>query len=68
MTTQNNPRIEFVVQRLRQAMPKNWRRIAEESEVPYKTIYKIAYRSTKNPRANTIDPLHDYFSRQDPEN
>lgn len=67
MDTQTNPRIEFVVQHLRRAMPKNWRKIADESKVPYKTIYKIAYRSTNNPRANTLDALYEYFSKQESE-
>ena len=61
MNTQNESRTAFVVRRLRSAMPSAWQRIADESKVPYKTIYKIAYRSTKDPRESTIEKLYSYF-------
>lgn len=44
-------------------MPKNWPEIAEGSGVPEKTIVKIAYRETKDPRSSTIDKLFAYFDR-----
>lgn len=61
MDTLKETRAEFVVRNLRTAMPKNWAQIAEKSDVPYKTIYKIAYRDTKDPRESTIEKLFQYF-------
>lgn len=65
MTTQIEPRIDFVIRHLRQAMPRNWPEIARASGVPQKTICKIAYRETKDPRSSTLDKLHDYFAHAD---
>ncbi len=59
-------RTEFVVRRLREAMPKNWPEISEASGVPEKTIYKIAYRETKDPRSSTIEALCTYFESVGP--
>lgn len=64
MTAHSETRTEFVVRKLREAMPKNWPEIAEKSGVPPSTIYKIAYRDTKDPRSSTLDPLYDYFVAQ----
>ena len=58
-------RTEFVIRALRTAKPKNWRLIAKNSGVPFKTIYKIAYRETKDPRSSTLDALFLYFEKQD---
>jgi predicted transcriptional regulator len=63
MKTSNESRTEFVIRNLRAAMPKNWPRISKESGVPEKTIYKIAYRETKDPRSSTLDKLHSYFEQ-----
>lgn len=65
MTTKTIPRVEFVVSRLRAAMPRLWPEIAKQSGVPEKTICKIAYRETKDPRTSTTEALHDYFAEQD---
>jgi hypothetical protein len=59
-------RTQYVVRRLREAMPRNWPEISEKSGVPEKTIYKIAYRETKDPRSSTLDALHSYFEQHDP--
>lgn len=63
MNTQTESRIEFVIRNLRAAMPKNWPEIAKKSGVPQKTIVKIAYRETKDPRSSTLDALYSYFER-----
>lgn len=63
-TEPREPRIEFIVRNLRAAMPKNWPAIAEKTGVPEKTIYKIAYRETKDPRTSTTEALHEYFTAQ----
>jgi hypothetical protein len=62
MNSQTEPRIEFVVRHLRAAMPRRWPEISEKTGIPEKTIYKIAYRETKDPRTSTTEALHDYFS------
>jgi predicted transcriptional regulator len=38
-----------------------WRQIAEESEVPYDTLTKVAQRKNENPRVRTVQKLADYF-------
>lgn len=65
MNTPSEQRIDFVVRSLRAAMPKNWPEIAQQTGVPEKTIYKIAYRETKDPRTSTTEALHDYFTKQE---
>lgn len=61
MNTQTETRIEYVIRNLRAAMPKSWPEIAQKSGVPAKTIVKIAYRETKDPRSSTLDALYSYF-------
>lgn len=63
MKSQTVPRIEFVVHHLRAAMPRSWPEIALKTGVPEKTIYKIAYRATKDPRTSTTEALHSYFTK-----
>ena len=64
MTTHTSPRIEFVIQCLRDSMPKRWPEIAKKTGVPEDTIRKIAYRDTKDPRSSTLDALHSYFEEE----
>jgi predicted transcriptional regulator len=61
MNTQTESRIESVIRNLRAAMPKRWPDIAQKSGVPVKTIEKIAYRETKDPRSSTLDALYEHF-------
>jgi hypothetical protein len=68
MTTPTEPRIDFVVRCLRDAMPRRWPEIAIKTGVPEKTICKIAYRETLDPRTSTTQALHDYFVDQQAEN
>lgn len=63
MTKQIETRLDFVVRKLREAMPKQWPEISQKSGVPETTIYKIAYRDTKDPRSSTLDALHNYFNK-----
>lgn len=65
MDTTTESRLDFVVRKLREAMPKNWPEISDVSGVPPKTISKIAYRETRDPRGSTVDKLFDYFSDLD---
>lgn len=62
MSQNTSPRIEFVIEKLRAITHKGWQQVAEKTGIPESTIRKIAYRETKNPRAQTLDPLHLYFS------
>lgn len=62
MNSQTEPRIDFVVRNLRAAMPRRWPEISEKTGVPEKTICKIAYRETKDPRTSTTEALHHYFT------
>lgn len=64
METKSESRIEFVVRSLREAMPRRWPEIARDSGVPERTITKIAYRETKDPRSSTLDALYEYFVEQ----
>jgi hypothetical protein len=63
MDQHTESRTEFVVRRLREAMPKSWPEISEASGVPEKTIIKIAYRETKDPRESTVAALYAYFEK-----
>ena len=57
-------RTEFIVKNLRETAPKFWREVvSRESGVPYKTILKIAYRVTKDPRGSTVEALFSYLSK-----
>lgn len=65
MTTQTNPRIEYVIANLHAVTRKQWQEIAKETGVPYSTISKIAYRDTTNPSSNTVESLHSYFEESE---
>ena len=61
MPIPSEKRIDYVVRHLRRAMPKNWGVVSTSSGVPEKTIHKIAYRETLDPRVSTLDALYDFF-------
>lgn len=48
---------EFVVRRLNEYRPIEWRGISEKSGVPIKTLEKVARRVYKSHRMDTIEPL-----------
>ena len=56
--------MENVIARLRQAVTDGNRltRIAEESGVPFKTLQKIYYGDTEDPRLSTALKLDAYFA------
>jgi hypothetical protein len=62
MSQSPEPRIDFVVRHLRAAMPRRWPEISRVTGVPEKTICKIAYRETLDPRTSTTEALHNYFT------
>jgi transposase len=41
-----------------------WLRVSRESGVKYKTIKNLMQGKVKDPRASSIDKLHDYLSRE----
>jgi hypothetical protein len=63
MNTSTETRTEFVVRHLRAAKPKNWPTIAQKTGVAERTLAKIAYHETKDPRCSTVDPLVAYFEK-----
>lgn len=44
-----------------QSKKGDWRIIAQESGVPYFTLVKIAWKTTKNPRIDTVAKLAAYL-------
>ena len=57
--------MDFIHQHLDQAREQRCLpAVARGSGVPYRTLQKISLRETKNPRANHVDALYSYFSKQ----
>jgi hypothetical protein len=54
--------IEALQQLLQAAGPRKWPAIAEATDVPLRTLQKIAYGKTKAPRAPTYIALAKYFA------
>jgi predicted transcriptional regulator len=52
--------LESVIRHL-QSRKGQWRTVAEESGVPYKTLQKIADGTHKDPRFSQVQKLADYF-------
>jgi predicted transcriptional regulator len=65
MDTQIETRTEYVARKLNEAGHKNWPEIADGSGVPEKTMSKIAYGETKDPRESTVSALVSYFEQQE---
>ncbi|KVN35587.1 hypothetical protein WJ63_36770 [Burkholderia pyrrocinia] len=56
--------LECVIAKL-QANKGKWRRIAQETGVPYDTLTKIALSRVTDPRVSNVQALHDYFVKVD---
>lgn len=41
--------------------PHRWRSVADATGISIRTIEKIGYEKSKNPRIKTIGPLYRYF-------
>jgi hypothetical protein len=58
---------EFVRRRLNESRARagsgdpGWSAVSRATGVPYWTIAKVAQGATTNPRAETLEPLLDYF-------
>lgn len=37
--------------------------VSKKSGIPFGTLFKLKYGTTKNPRIKTVQPLADYFRR-----
>lgn len=57
--------LEFVRSKLALMRPSEFPTVAEATGVPLSTIRKIHYGEVCDPRVNTIQALHDYFSSGD---
>lgn len=59
------PMLDYVRRRLDESVGLRGR-ISQDTGVPYFTLAKIAQGRTKNPRAHTVQALHDYFRKHEP--
>jgi predicted transcriptional regulator len=55
--------LDFVKARL-ERLRGQWKRVATESGVPYKTIKNIMQGRTKDPRMSNVERLRDYLRRE----
>ena len=56
----NKPMLDIVLTYLEEN--KNWlKQISKESGVPFGTLKKIHYRTTKNPGTNHVQALYDHY-------
>lgn len=60
----NEPILEYVKRRLEE-FKGQWKRIHEDTQVPYATIANIVYGRSTNPELDTIQPLIDWFQARD---
>lgn len=56
--------LEVVKANLDQMKPVEFALVAQKSGVPESTIRKMHYGQVKSPRINTVQALHDYFSKR----
>ncbi|MBC2771058.1 helix-turn-helix transcriptional regulator [Pusillimonas minor] len=54
-----------VLARLRTVKHSDIKQISHASGVPESTVRKLYYGEVANPRVQTVQALHDYFSRED---
>ncbi len=58
--------LDAVIARLKEVKHSDLSRVARESGVPESTLRKIRYREVRDPRVQTVQALHDYFSKSSP--
>lgn len=56
--------LELIKMRLSRTPVQALYRMAQESGVPYGTLWNLKNKKTKNPRYGTVKPLADFFRRQ----
>ena len=59
------PIIDFLRRRLKESGPRSWDAIAAEAGVAQSLPRKVAYGDRDNPGVRTVQPLVDFFQRQD---
>lgn len=57
--------LDFVVGKLDQDGKEKWPAVATAAGIPFNTLLKIARRTTKNPRWQTLAPLIEYYRAHD---
>lgn len=57
--------LELVQERLGKTRISDLHALADQTGVPFGTLFKIKYGTTKNPRHNTVKPLADHFRQGD---
>lgn len=57
--------LEFLKRKLKEAGPERWPSIVEQTGVAKSLPRKLAYGDRPNPGIQTVQPLLDYFQRQD---
>lgn len=55
------PTSQAVVKARLSRLKGQWKRIADESGVPYKTIKNLMQGRVTDPRSSTIERLHNYL-------
>lgn len=56
---------DYVQTRLRKHSQAEWREISRATRVPFFTLSKIAYRQTTNPTIKNLQPLYDWFQKNE---
>lgn len=59
------PISDYLKRRLREAGPRRWPAIAEETGCSFHTIRKFVYNDIQNPGILTVQPLIDLFGAID---
>jgi hypothetical protein len=57
--------LQLIKSRLAAIPISELRALGESSGIPFGTLFKIKYGTTKNPRFDTVKPLADYFRAQE---
>ena len=56
--------LDLIKMRLSRTPLEDLYRMAQESGVPYGTLWNLRMKKTKNPRYQTVKPLAEYFKKQ----
>jgi len=57
--------LQLIKERLSGIAISDLKDLGEKSGVPFGTLFKIKYDTTKNPRFDTVKRLADYFRQQE---
>lgn len=56
--------LELIKMRLSRTPVENLYAMAQQSGIPYGTLWNLKMKKTKNPRYKTVKPLADFFKKQ----